>query len=138
MQHQIAPSKSIMKSRFENQVAVITGGANGLGKAIGMRIASEGGRIVIFDRVEDDCRSAVEEFTSNGYHTSFECVDVSKEPDIESAMKATKRLAAMAKSKAAETWASKPAARPETKAATATQTSASASQTSRKRNQGPG
>jgi|TARA_B110000037_G_C17127566_1_gene508969 NAD(P)-dependent dehydrogenase (short-subunit alcohol dehydrogenase family) len=90
MQHQIAPSKSIMKSRFENQVAVITGGANGLGKAIGMRIASEGGRIVIFDRVEDDCRSAVEEFTSNGYHASFECVDVSKEPDIESAMKATK------------------------------------------------
>ena len=78
-----------MNSRFENQVAVITGGANGLGKAIGMRIASEGGQIVIFDRIEDDCHSAVEEFARNGYQAKFECVDVSKEPDIESAMDTT-------------------------------------------------
>ena len=78
-----------MNPRFENQVAVITGGANGLGKAIGERIASEGGRIVIFDRVEDDCRSAVEEFSKNDYQASFELVDVSKEADIESAMSRT-------------------------------------------------
>ena len=78
-----------MNPRFENQVAVITGGANGLGKAIGERIASEGGRIVIFDRVEDDCRSAVEEFSKNDYQACFELVDVSKEADIESAMSRT-------------------------------------------------
>ena len=78
-----------MNPRFENQVAVIIGGANGLGKAIGERIASEGGRIVIFDRVEDDCRSAVEEFSKNDYQASFELVDVSKEADIESAMSRT-------------------------------------------------
>ena len=80
-----------MKSRFVNQVAVITGGANGLGKAIGMRIASEGGRIVIFDRVEDDCRMAVEEFSSKAYQASFECVDVSKESDIETAINKTQQ-----------------------------------------------
>lgn len=79
-----------MNARFENQVAVITGGANGLGKAIGTRIASEGGHIVIFDRIEEDCHKAVEEFTSNGYHATFECVDVSKESDVESAMKSVK------------------------------------------------
>ncbi len=78
-----------MRSRFENQVAVITGGANGLGKAIGIRIASEGGRIVIFDRIEDDCRLAAEELISKGYQASFECVDVSKESDIEAAISNT-------------------------------------------------
>lgn len=75
-----------MKQRFENQVAIITGGANGLGKAIGSRIASEGGRIVIFDRQTDDCQRCVEEFSKLGYRASYECVDVSKESDIETAM----------------------------------------------------
>lgn len=75
-----------MNPRFENQIAIITGGANGLGKAIGLRIASEGGRIVIFDRNASDCQNAVEEFSKLGYAASYECVDVSKEPDIETAM----------------------------------------------------
>lgn len=35
--------------RFENQVAVISGGADGLGFGIAERIASEGGSIALFD-----------------------------------------------------------------------------------------
>jgi len=35
--------------RFENQVAVISGGADGLGFGIAERIASEGGSITLFD-----------------------------------------------------------------------------------------
>jgi 3-oxoacyl-[acyl-carrier protein] reductase len=35
--------------RFENQVAVISGGADGLGYGIAERIASEGGSIALFD-----------------------------------------------------------------------------------------
>jgi 3-oxoacyl-[acyl-carrier protein] reductase len=38
-----------MNRRFEDQVAIITGGADGLGKGIARRIASEGGRIILFD-----------------------------------------------------------------------------------------
>ncbi len=38
-----------MDKRFVNQVAIITGGADGLGKGIAYRIASEGGKVVLFD-----------------------------------------------------------------------------------------
>jgi len=38
-----------MNKRFENQVAVITGGADGLGKGIAQRIAAEGGKVVLLD-----------------------------------------------------------------------------------------
>ncbi len=36
-----------MDKRFVTQVAVITGGGDGLGKAIAQRIASEGGIVAI-------------------------------------------------------------------------------------------
>ena len=35
--------------RFENQVAVISGGAEGIGLAIAERLASEGCNIALFD-----------------------------------------------------------------------------------------
>ena len=35
--------------RFKNQVAVISGGADGLGKGIAHRIASEGGAVILLD-----------------------------------------------------------------------------------------
>ncbi len=38
-----------MNQRFVNQAAIITGGADGLGKGIAYRIALEGGKVVLFD-----------------------------------------------------------------------------------------
>ena len=38
-----------MENRFENQVAIITGGASGIGEAVARRIAAEGGNITLFD-----------------------------------------------------------------------------------------
>ena len=38
-----------MDRRFIDQVAIITGAADGLGKAIAQRIAGEGGAVAIFD-----------------------------------------------------------------------------------------
>ena len=38
-----------MNERFSGQVAVITGGASGIGEAVARRIAAEGGRVVVFD-----------------------------------------------------------------------------------------
>ena len=39
-----------MDNRFANRVAIVTGGASGIGAAIAQRIAAEGGQVVIFDR----------------------------------------------------------------------------------------
>jgi len=51
-----------MSNRFEGRVAIVTGGASGIGEAIARRIAAEQGQVVIFDmdqvgmeRVAADC-----------------------------------------------------------------------------------
>lgn len=71
--------------RFHKQVAVITGGADGLGKAIGFRLASEGAHVVIFDRNQQLCETCLAEYHDAGYAASYECVDVSQEEDIKNA-----------------------------------------------------
>jgi 2-dehydro-3-deoxy-L-rhamnonate dehydrogenase (NAD+) len=38
-----------MNNRFEGRVAVVTGGASGIGEAVARRISQEGGRVVLFD-----------------------------------------------------------------------------------------
>ena len=45
-------------ARFDGQVALVTGGASGIGKATAMRIAAEGGSVVIAD-VQDEAGAAV-------------------------------------------------------------------------------
>ena len=37
------------KQRFSEQVAIVTGGADGIGKAVAQRLAQEGARVTIFD-----------------------------------------------------------------------------------------
>ena len=51
-----------MIERFQNQVAIVTGGASGIGESITHRIINEGGKVVIFDmnqeamqRVSKEC-----------------------------------------------------------------------------------
>ena len=53
--------------RFENQVAVISGGADGLGKGIAARIASEGCNVVLFDINEKLLQQTVSDFKKMGY-----------------------------------------------------------------------
>src|SRR4051812_31499853 len=65
--------------RFEGQVAVISGGADGLGRGIAERIASEGGTVALFDLNKQLLDKAVYEFKSKGFEASGYVVDVSSE-----------------------------------------------------------
>jgi 3-oxoacyl-[acyl-carrier protein] reductase len=69
-------------NRFEGQVAIISGGADGLGKGIAARIASEGGKIVLFDINEKLLQQTVLEFKNLGYAADGLTVDVSSEDAV--------------------------------------------------------
>jgi NAD(P)-dependent dehydrogenase (short-subunit alcohol dehydrogenase family) len=76
-----------MSSRFENQIAIVTGGASGLGKAIAERIASEGGHVALFDLENSDCDSLAADFQSKGWNATSHSVDVTDEEQVARAMK---------------------------------------------------
>ncbi|MBD0294578.1 MAG: SDR family oxidoreductase [Flavisolibacter sp.] len=68
--------------RFKGQVAVISGGADGLGKGIAERIASEGGTVALFDMNKPLLDRTVEEFKNKGFEASGYVVDISLEKTV--------------------------------------------------------
>jgi NAD(P)-dependent dehydrogenase (short-subunit alcohol dehydrogenase family) len=55
-----------MLMRFENKVAIITGGSQGMGKAVALGIAKEGGNVVITSRSEEKLMKAADEIRTAG------------------------------------------------------------------------
>ena len=70
--------------RLENKVAVITGGASGMGLATVMRFLQEGARVIIADFNEDNGEQAVRDAGIAGFDgsVSFVATDVAKEDDV--------------------------------------------------------
>lgn len=74
--------------RLDGQVAVITGGGNGIGRATALRFASEGARVVIADLNADNGERTVELAREQGHGEQLRFVraDVTEERDIEAAI----------------------------------------------------
>jgi NAD(P)-dependent dehydrogenase (short-subunit alcohol dehydrogenase family) len=75
-----------MEGRFTGRVAVVTGGAAGLGKAAALRLSKEGASIEILDL--KDASPAVEEIHASGGAAHFTICDCSNEAQIASAVEA--------------------------------------------------
>lgn len=69
--------------RLANKVAIITGGANGIGKAIATTYAKEGAKISIADFNEGALTATVDEFTTQGFEAFGVKVNVASEEDIQ-------------------------------------------------------
>ncbi|MGY4517374.1 SDR family oxidoreductase [Lysobacter sp. HA18] len=79
-----------MDRRFENKVALVTGGASGIGLAICKRLASEGARVVIVDYNQANLDHAEPEVRSAGAADVLTSLcDVSVEAQVEATVKAT-------------------------------------------------
>jgi NAD(P)-dependent dehydrogenase (short-subunit alcohol dehydrogenase family) len=68
------------------RVAIVTGGAKGIGGAIVDRLAAAGATIVIFDVDEPAARARVDELRSGGMQARAWTVDVSSRADVECAV----------------------------------------------------
>ena len=65
--------------RLTGKVAIVTGGASGIGRATVLRFVEEGARVVIGDLQDDKGERLVEEF---GPRVSYQRTDVGEEADI--------------------------------------------------------
>ena len=58
-------------NRFEGQIALVTGAAQGVGRVTAKRLAAEGATIVLVDRAADQGHAVVEEIRAAGGQASF-------------------------------------------------------------------
>ncbi|MBD0279799.1 MAG: SDR family NAD(P)-dependent oxidoreductase, partial [Flavisolibacter sp.] len=75
-----------MNQRFQDKVAIVTGGADGIGKGIAERIASEGGQVVLFDINHNLLPKAVQSLRDKGYTTAGYHVNISDEGAVHQAI----------------------------------------------------
>ncbi len=74
--------------RLENRVAIITGGAAGIGKATAELFAKEGAKVVIWDLNEELGNEVVKQLESQGGEAMFAKVNTTNYGEIEAAAKA--------------------------------------------------
>ena len=74
-------------TQFGNQIAVVTGGAQGIGRAVAERLSAEGARVSIWDRDGDLAARAAAEI---GGGATAEAVDVADWSSVERAAAATR------------------------------------------------
>ncbi len=77
-----------MGKTLEGKVALVTGGARGIGKAICERLASEGAAVAMVDILLDVAQATAEEFKNKGYQALAVAGNVAKLEDAEAAVKA--------------------------------------------------
>ncbi|KPV51677.1 3-oxoacyl-ACP synthase [Kouleothrix aurantiaca] len=78
-----------MSIELRHRVAVITGGANGIGRATALAFANAGASVAIWDMVEQAGQALVEEIDGNGGKAAFFRVNVASPADVDAAVAAT-------------------------------------------------
>ena len=82
-----------MANRFANQVAIVTGGSQGIGKGVAQRIASEGATVALFDINGPVLDRTVAELTNMGYAVRGYVVDVAQEEVVRQAVETVMEMA---------------------------------------------
>ena len=73
--------------RFRDRVAVVTGGAQGIGEAIARRLASEGADVAILDIQDEKAQTVADDISSGGGNALAVRVDIADPADVRRAVK---------------------------------------------------
>src|SRR6266705_240248 len=78
-----------MPGQLEGKVALVTGGASGIGRATALAFAREGAKLIIADMHEDGGQQTVHMITEQGGEATFVQVDVSRATETEMMIRST-------------------------------------------------
>jgi NAD(P)-dependent dehydrogenase (short-subunit alcohol dehydrogenase family) len=78
----------IIPGRFKNKIALVTGSADGIGKAVACRLAREGATVALLDINKDLLKQTVQEFSDLGLPAKGYAVDISSEEQVQEAVTA--------------------------------------------------
>src|SRR6266478_5727810 len=81
--------------RLDDKVALITGGASGMGASMARVFAGEGAKVVVADMLDDEGKKVVDEITRANGAAMYQRLDVTSEAEWQAAIAAT--LAAFGK-----------------------------------------
>lgn len=73
-----------MEGRFQDKVALVTGGSSGIGKTSALWFAKEGAKVVVADKDADGGESTVQEIRTLGGDAMFVKTDVGKAAEVDS------------------------------------------------------
>jgi 3-oxoacyl-[acyl-carrier protein] reductase len=82
---------SMAAGSLEGRVALVTGGARGIGKAIALRLAEGGAKVAIVDVTEAGAEAARELAQATGRETTFFKADISQEDQAKAAVAAVEQ-----------------------------------------------
>jgi len=75
---------------LKGKVAIVTGARRGIGKAIALKLAKEGAKIVVTDIVKEDCEKVIKEIEDLGSQGLALKLDVTDEEEIKNVVKIAK------------------------------------------------
>lgn len=78
-----------MADLLEGKVAIVTGAARGIGKAIAFAFAREGASLMLCDVDDDEGQAVADELTSLGFPADFRYCDVGERLDVRNLVRAT-------------------------------------------------
>ena len=84
----MSTSSKYLNSRLAGKVAVITGGATGIGRATALAFAEEGAKVSIFDIQDDEGRKTVQMIRDAGGEAAFFLANVTQDEEINAAFDA--------------------------------------------------
>lgn len=80
-----------ISERYKNKIAVVTGGADGIGKAIALRLGQEGARLAIFDINQERLQKTIREFQEKGIEAKAYLTEISNEVQVAEAISAVEK-----------------------------------------------